>query len=108
MLTLTCKRGDTFKFDGQHTHPVTGNPESLTGSTVASAMQLGAVRVVLLVTILDAAQGTFRLSLTPTETAALSVGLWLSDVEFTNASGDVISTDTFIISIGQDITNAPN
>jgi len=107
MLTLTCKRGDTFKVDGQHTD-IAGNPLSLTGSTVASAMQLGAVRVVLLVTVIDAAQGTFTLGRTAAQTADLSVGLWLSDVEFTNGSGEVVSTDTFIVSIVEDITNGPS
>ena len=107
MLTLTCKRGDTLDIAGQHTD-IAGNPASLTGTTVASAMQLGAVRVVMLVTVIDAAQGTFTLGLTPIETAALSVGLWLSDVEFTNSSGAVVSTETFLISIVEDITNGPS
>jgi len=107
MLTLTCKRGDTLTIAGQHTD-IAGDSASLTGTTVASAMQLGAVRVVLLATVVNASQGTFSLSLTPVQTAALSVGLWSSDVEFTNASGDVTSTDTFLISIAEDITNGPS
>lgn len=106
MATLSAKRGDTLTINGTRTDRTTGAAVSLVGASVACEIKIGATRQALGVEILDAASGTFRLSLDAETTASLRVGLWRSDVEFTDASGQVVSTDTFLLQVIEDVTNA--
>lgn len=105
MATITAKRGDTLTISGTRTDAA-GNAVSLAGVTVASEMKRNGTTQSLTATTIDAASGTFRLTLDAATTATLNPGLWHSDVEFTDVSGQVISTDTFTIELVTDITNA--
>lgn len=82
-----------------------GDAVSLSGLSISSQMVRSANRVALSVVIVDAAAGRFNLSLTAAQTADLAVGSWISDVEFRDPSGNVVSSDTYTIFVVQDVTN---
>ncbi|TFL16449.1 hypothetical protein [Jannaschia formosa] len=105
MATLTAKRGDTLTISGTRTD-ASGSAVSLVGVSIACEIVLGALRYALTVEVIDAAAGTFWLVLDAATAATLTPGLWSGDVEFTDASGNVTSTETFRLQIIEDVTNA--
>lgn len=104
VAVLTVKRGDTWRFECVRTDE-DGAPAPLTGVDIASEITLGRTRKALSVEVTDAAAGKFSLSLSAFETAQLAARSYRADVEFTE-NGVVESTDTFLISVIEDITNA--
>ena len=105
MSTLTVKRGDTLTITGTRTDSG-GSAVSLVGASVACEIVYGSLRQSLTTEITDAAAGEFTLSLSAATMEGLRTGVWKGDVEFTDASGNVASTDTFLLQITEDITNA--
>lgn len=104
MATLRVKRGDTLRIAG--TYRPNGVAASLGGVTVACDMKRGTTveSLTCAVTGLDA--GEFEAVLSATETANLPLGLWSSDVQFTDLDGNVTSTQTYTIEIVEDVTGA--
>jgi hypothetical protein len=106
MLTQRFKRGDTLFIQCTRVDPTSGSALSLSGVTVSSEMVRDGVRMELVVTVIDAAAGRFDLSLPATQTANLSTGVWLTDVEFRDLVGNVVSSDTYNLLVLEDVTGA--
>jgi hypothetical protein len=102
METKEFKRGDTFALTCTRRNAA-GVAMNITSTTIASKMRLGAAEVTLTVTPTIPASGVFVLSATPAATQAWTAGLWRCDVQFTDA-GDVRSTQTFLVSVVEDVT----
>lgn len=103
--TIAHKRGDTFSASGVWEDPP-GTPLDLTGYTLACRLvhTSGQTQDVI-VTVDDAPNGVFSLSLSAAQTSSMPVGTWRGDVERTHdASGTVKSTDTFVVEIVEDYT----
>jgi hypothetical protein len=102
MPTLTQKRGDTFRWALSHFDGAAVQP--LTGWTIASQVRTAADTVVATLTVSnrDDAAGLFVLS--ATETATWPVGKLLCDIQYTDASGVIRSTQTIEIACVLDIT----
>lgn len=101
---VSIKRGDTFVMQGAYTDG-NGAAIDLSSYTIQSEMVLDDERVALTATVLDAANGIYSLSLTATQTAELTVGVYSCDIEY-QVGGVVSSTDVFRISVKEDVTNA--
>lgn len=99
MTTIAFKRGDTFEINcdvGQ----------SIVGWTIRSQVRDDADNLVLAltVTVTDSATGLYKLSATPAQTALWPANPLLCDIEYTDSSGFVSSTETFTIDCRKDIT----
>jgi hypothetical protein len=105
MLTQRFKRGDTLFIQCTRVD-ASGSALSLSGVTVTSEMVQCAVRVDLTATIVDASTGRFNLALSSTETETLATGVWLTDVQFRDLAGNVVSSDTYAILVVEDVTGA--
>lgn len=103
--TLSFKRGDTFQIDGTRTNKE-GSSVSLSGVTVVSVMKRKDTEISLTTEVISEADGTFRLTLPATTTNTLELGNWLSDVEYQAQDGSVVSTETYVIKVLEDVTNA--
>lgn len=97
MATLYIAQGDSVTISGTA-------PGSLSGVTIAAEMTQGARRVAFTPTITSVGAGTFTLGLTAAATADLS-GVWRADIQFTE-NGTVESSDVFLVSVLEDVTNA--
>lgn len=105
-MSISVKQGDTFELFCVRRDNA-GNPVSLSGITVKSQMVKGEGSLVdLTVTVTDIANGAFTLSKTAAETDLLEIGRYECDIQFTTDLGVVTSTNTFNISIVEDITSA--
>lgn len=104
MATITQKRGDTLEW--VVTLSESGAPVDLTSWTILSQIRNGATLIdQLTVTVVDAENGQFRLSATPAETEAYSAGTFACDIQFTDDSSDVFSTETFQVSVIEDVSD---
>jgi hypothetical protein len=104
MKKVSHKRGDTFIFSAQ----VKDEDESsidLTGWQIRSQIRKENFTVVdtLVITITDAVDGKYQIS-SNKDPNTLPLGEHHWDIEFTDSSGRVISTETLIINIVEDIT----
>ena len=109
VVEISAKRGDTFGEDViAYIDDAMTTPRDLTGVTVACQGKLvgSNTTISLTVTITDAAQGLFRLSADAAATALWETGYYAMDIEFTDSTGVVNSTDTFYLKLIEDITNA--
>jgi hypothetical protein len=81
------------------------NPVDLTGMTITATMERRIdpnTTQDIVCTITDAAAGRFTLGLTPAETAALEVGVWLGQVKF--VLGAVVEkSDYFAVTVRREI-----
>ena len=104
MATFIHKRGDTFSLSSSVEN--SGVAVDITGWTISSQVRKADDTLVedLTVTIDDALGGLFTLSATALATESWPVENLYCDIEFTEAGGDVNSTETFIISVQRDIT----
>ena len=104
MATVTHKRGDTFELSCALDNE--GNPVDLTNFTISAQIRDSRDEILqaLTVTITDAAAGAFTLGATATETEGWGVDRYQCDIEFTGASGEVNSSETFLINVIKDIT----
>lgn len=105
MATVTFKRGDTLPINYTRID-ANGAAVDITGSTVRCEMVRDASRVVLTCSITNAAAGAVYISLTPAQTTDLALGDYKADVQFTDASGVVQSSETFTVTCLEDITGA--
>lgn len=104
MIAFSVKRGDTLALSCTRTDS-NGDPVTLTGSGAATMKARRGTEIDLTYTVISAAAGTFRLSATAAATATWKLGVYRCDVEFTSGS-TVASTETFLIHVEEDITNA--
>lgn len=103
-MRLEIKRGDSL--DLQCACAVDGTPVDLTGWGVACWLRGPAGEVVheFVPVITDAPAGLFSLRATPAQTAAWPVGALTGDIQYTDASGRVMSTRTFTLPCLEDVT----
>ncbi len=100
--TKRVKRGDSFTLTCTRRNSA-GVAVNITSTAIESKMRRGATAVTLTVTKTNAAAGVFVLSAAPAATAAWTPGLWSCDIEFTDGA-DVVSTDTFLVEVLEDVT----
>jgi hypothetical protein len=104
MATITHKQGDTLDWVINLTD--TGSPVDLTDWSIRAQIRQGDTLIFnLTVTVVDAANGLFRLSATAAQTDTWSAGSHSCDVEFTDDSSNVFSTETFNVVILEDISH---
>ena len=98
------KRGDTFELVVE----VTLNDDlvDLTEWEIRSQIRDSSKHLLKELDIepVNLAEGVFRLTATPAETRLWSPGAYSCDIEFTDDGGFVISTRTFAITVGIDVT----
>jgi len=105
-MAVSVKQGDTLELLCVR-RDNSDNPVSLSSTSVKSQMIKGSNPLVdLTVTVTDSANGEFTLSKTAAETDVLEIGQYQCDIQFTTDSGVVTSTNTFTITIVEDITSA--
>lgn len=104
MATLTHKQGDTL--DWVITLTENDTAVDITSWSIRAQIRSGDTLIAsLTVTVLDAAAGIFRLSATAAQTDSWSAGSHSCDIEFTDDSSVVFSTETFTVSILEDISH---
>ena len=100
---IDFKRGDTFEIAGQLLS--NGSPLDITGYSIRSQIRYRNNLVKnLSASITDAASGKYKLSATSSDTALWPVSDLDMDIEFTDLSGKVTSTNTIIVRVILDIT----
>lgn len=106
MAEIAHKRGDTFELTCSLENG--GNPVDITGWTVAAQLRKGDDTLVqsVTVTVTDASAGEFTVTAASTETDDWPIENLDIDVEFTEASGAVSSSETFTINVIKDITRS--
>lgn len=104
MATITHKQGDTLDWVINLTD--TGSPVDLTDWSIRAQIRQGDTLIFnLTVTVVDAENGLFRLSATAAQTDLWAAGSHSCDVEFTDDSSNVFSTETFNVVILEDISH---
>lgn len=103
MANITHKRGDTLEWVITLTD--NGNAVNISTWTIRSHVRQGATLTQsLTVTKTDSANGIFSLTATAAQTTSWSIGSHSVDVEFTDNSSNVFSTETFTLKILEDIS----
>lgn len=104
MLTINFKRGDTFRLQGAY--KVDGVAAALpTGIKAQLRDASDALVAELTVTRVDEQGGRYELSFG--DSSAWVVGrLLYGDVQFTDSTGNVLSTETYMVNVVADITHA--
>jgi len=104
MATITHKRGDTFELSC--TLENQGVAVDITNFTITSQLRLSddTLLQALTVTVIDAAAGAFKLGATAAETEGWGIASYECDIEFVEGSGEVNSSQTFVVSVIKDIT----
>jgi hypothetical protein len=101
------KRGDTLTWNCTYKDSA-GVPINLTGYTVRAQIRDATEVQLVALTYTAANQGTspgqFTLSATAAVTAAWAPGQYRCDIEYTDGSSTVRSTDAFIVEVVKDIT----
>ena len=104
MATITHKQGDTL--DWVITLTDGGTEVDVTSWTIRAQIRAGDTLISsLTLTLVDAANGLFRLSATAAATDTWSAGNHSCDIEFTDDSSNVFSTETFTVVIVEDISH---
>jgi len=104
MATLTHKRGDSLEWVFNYTENSIAT--DITTYTIACDVKQEDDTLIqaLTVTKTDAANGVFSLTATAAQTASWPVGDHKADVEITDGSSNVFSSETFTVSLVKDIT----
>ncbi len=101
MVSIPFKRGDTFLVQGTVSQDSVA--QDISGWAVRSQVRDGSTLVSeLVVAITSAADGTY--TLTKSDTTAWPVKTLSCDIQYTTASGQIVSTETFQIVVQADIT----
>lgn len=105
MLTINFKRGDTFRLDGTYIEDRVAAALP-TGIKAQLRNASGTLVAELTVTRTDAPNGKYSLS-TSVDTSSWTPGqLLYGDIEFTDSSGVVVSTETYLVNVIKDQTHA--
>lgn len=100
-LKFTHKRGDSFEIQGVVS--INGVVQDITNWIIASEIRKGNDLVArLTVTKVEPTQGTFRLS--DADTTSWPISMLDCDIQYTQPNGQIVSTDTFQISVKKDVT----
>jgi len=103
MAEITHKKGDTLEWVITLTESASAVDIS-DFSIRAQIRQKTTLIATLTTTITNASGGVFSLTATATSTASWTVGTHSCDIEFTDAAGDIFSTETFKLKLIEDIT----
>jgi len=104
MATINLKQGDTV--DWVVTLNEGGAPVDITSWTIRAQIRSGDTLIfTLTVTVIDASAGQFRLSATPAQSDLWAAGSHSCDIEFTDDSSNVFSTETFKVVVIEDISH---
>lgn len=104
MATITHKQGDTLEWVITLTEG--GVVADITDWSIrAHIRQNDTLISALTVTLTDSSNGVFVLSATAAQTDTWSAGTHSCDIEFTDSSGEVFSTETFSVTILEDISH---
>jgi len=104
MATITHKQGDTLEWVITLTE--NGSVVDITSWSIRAQIRANDTLVAsLTVTKTDAANGLFTLSATAAQTDSWSAGNHSCDVEFTDGNSEVFSTETFVVTILEDISH---
>lgn len=104
MAIITHKQGDTLEWvitlmDGEF-------PADISLWDIRAQVRAGDTLIFnLTVTVVSAIMGQFRLSATAAQTDLWPAGSLSCDVEFTDADSNVFSTETFTITVLEDVTH---
>jgi archaellin len=104
MATVTVKQGDTLEW----TITVTSGGSAVDISSYsirAHIRQNQTLVAALTVTLSDPSNGICTLSATAAQTDTWASGNHNCDIEFTDGSSEVFSTETFIVSVLEDISH---
>jgi hypothetical protein len=104
MATISHKRGDTFELTCSLENQ--GNDVDMTGWSIAAQLRKTDDTLVqdMTVTVTDAAAGEFKITAADTETDDWPIENLEIDVQFTEFSGNISSSETFTIAVIKDIT----
>jgi hypothetical protein len=104
MATISHKRGDTFELTCSLENQ--GNDVDMTGWSIAAQLRKTDDTLVqdMTVTVTDAAAGEFKITAADTETDDWPIENLEIDVQFTEVSGNISSSETFTIAVIKDIT----
>lgn len=102
-VAVPFKRGDTFLLEGVVS--INSVAQDITGWTIRAQVRNGAILVeALTVEYTDRSAGKFRLRANPVATELWPVKELDCDIEYTLASGQVVSTETFKVNVKADVT----
>lgn len=104
MITIPFKIGDTFTLSCVYN--VDGVPAALPAG-VRSQLRSGNGTLVeeLVFTAVNANVGQYTLSAPASSTAAWKTGVLYGDIQYTDAGGNVASTESYAVSVLADITH---
>lgn len=103
MELIRAKRGDTFRLACVWTD-VAGDPVTLSGVTIASQLKGFGSTITLGSAKTDEGAGEFQLTADAATTEAWVPGVYKCDVEFTSGVDGVMSSETFLVEIVEDVT----
>lgn len=104
MATITHKQGDTLDWVINLTEG--GLAVDITSWSIRAQVRNADTLVAALTfTAIDAVNGQFRLSATAAQTDLWAAGNHSVDIEFTDASSIVFSTETFTLTILEDVSH---
>lgn len=104
MASVTHKQGDSFEW----VITLTDNflPVDITGYGIRAQIRAGDTLVAnLTITKTNSSGGVFTASATPVQTDSWAAGTHRCDIEFTDDLGEVFSTETFDVTILEDISH---
>ena len=104
MATLTHKQGDTLEW----VITLTENDVAvdITSWSIRAQIRNNDTLIAsLTVTKTTAASGIFSVTATPAQTDSWTAGAHQCDIEFTDGSGEVFSTETFSVIVQEDISH---
>jgi menaquinone-dependent protoporphyrinogen IX oxidase len=104
MATITHKQGDTLEWVITLTE--SGASVDITDWSIrAHIRQNDTLISALTVVLTNSPNGVFSLNATAAQTDTWSAGTHSCDIEFTDSSGEVFSTETFSVTILEDISH---
>jgi hypothetical protein len=104
MATITHKQGDTLEWVISLTEG--GSAVDISDWSIrAQIRQNDTLIATLTTTVTNASGGVFNLTATATSTDSWSAGNHSCDIEFTDNTNDVFSTETFTVTIIEDISH---
>lgn len=106
MTELQHKRGDTFVLQCEAKND-SGTAINLTGWTIKAQIKAQvrgrwSFADTFVVSVTNAASGTFKI--TKSDTKSWPVGLAYMDIEYTDGSGRIMSTETICVTVVADVT----
>lgn len=103
MANITHKRGDTLEWVVTLTQDAVA--VNITDWTIKSQIRQDTTLIAeLTVTKTNSLSGQFSLTATATQTASWTLGTSSVDIEFTDPTGYVVSSQTFTLQLVKDIT----